>query len=561
MLNEFYPKPKMKRRMDEGYFLSLNGSWEYEIFPSLDIAMKEALNHSFNKEIIVPYPIESILSRVQYNLKKGEALVYHKSFKFKALGSETILNFGAVDNECYVYFNGQMVTKHLGGYLPFSVDITKYLREDNELIVIVKDDLDKDYPYGKQSLKSSGIWYTKVSGIWKNVFIESYSKTGIEKLGIETDFDHQAIILGISSIDKERTITISFNNEIIKELTTTDDLITIPLDNVKLWTPEEPNLYYIGVKTSTDYVETYTSFRKINIETYNGHKLIYLNNKPYYLHGLLDQGYYKEGIFTPKSIDDVINDLTTIKRLGFNTLRKHIKVEEEYWYYLCDKLGILVIQDMVNSFKYKFISNTVLPVLGIKNVNLRFRLGKKKAKDFFINHSIETIKLLKKYNSIIMWTIFNEGWGEFDVKRVDLTLKKIDNSRLFDTCSGWFKSKYNMFDSRHVYFKEFKLKKIKKDKCLFLSEFGGYTLNIPDHNDTNKEFGYKKMESIEDFNNKILELYDYEIIPKLEHGLAGSIYTQLSDVENELNGIMTYDREIIKLDESVALKIARKLKF
>ncbi len=555
----YYPKPKLERRMDDGYFLSLNGEWQYELFDKRT-SDNDILNYNFTKFIMVPYCLESKLSGV--NLINFDKLIaYHKTFSFQKKLAKVILNFGAVDQKCWVYLNNIYLGEHLGGYLPFSFDITDIIdnEKENKLIVIVLDELNKNYPYGKQSRKNKGIWYTQISGIWKDVYLESIPECGIEKIKIKTDIDKKELFIEFNdNVDTLKTINLYYKGELIKKIDTYDNKISIIFDSIHLWSPEEPNLYDIVIENQGEIIKSYTNFYKIELKDFNGHEVFYLNNEPYYLHGLLDQGYYEDGLYTPNNIEMVENDLKKIKELGFNTLRKHIKIEEEYWYYLCDKLGILVWQDMVNAFPYSFFFESVLPLIGLRKFNPKLRLYKKDAQNFFINHCIKTIELLDNYNCIMLWTIFNEGWGQFKVNKVYKQLSQVDQRRFFDVCSGWFSNKNNHFDSRHIYFKKIKIKKINKP-CLILSEFGGYSLAVDEKD--RKEFGYKSFKNRTEFNKAFYNLYFEEIIPNLKKGLAASIYTQVSDVENEINGIFSYDRKIVKLDPEVANKIKEELKF
>ena len=277
------------------------------------------------------------------------------------------------------------------------------------------------------------------------------------------------------------------------------------------------------------------------------------------MHGLLDQGYYPESLLSYPNIDCVINDLKKIKELGFNTLRKHIKVEDDIWYYYCDKLGIIVWQDFVNMFRYSFLFDSALPTVFSKRLD-RIRLYSKNDKEFFINHSLNIMKLLSNHPSVALWTIFNEGWGQFDTNKVYKIIKKNNDSNLLiDSASGWFKrNKATEVVSDHVYFKKFSIDK-EYDKPYLLSEFGGYALRIDGHTYNEKEFGYKLYKDLDSLNNAIYDLYHNEIIPNIKKGLCATIYTQVSDVEDEVNGIFTYDRKVCTLNKDIALKIKEEI--
>ena len=563
-LNE-YPRPQLKRNS----FFNLNGIWQYKIFADTNIFI------NYNSNIVVPYPIESKLSGVERRIEAGEKIGYKKEFTFPKgfLKDKTILHFGAVDQICDVYFNRNFVFHHEDGYTPFFVDVTRLIKERNEIVVIVYDDLNKDYPYGKQKVKNGGMWYTPVSGIWQTVWFESVNYEYIKNVNFTTDIDNQEVTVEIEKDtiieDLEKEFTVYYDSKLVYQCKTTLDNFKFKLDEVKLWTPEEPNLYQVIIKMGEDEVSSYFGMRKLSIKTINRHKYLCLNNKPYFFHGLLDQGYYPDGLYTPKSYDVYRYELTKAKEYGFNTLRKHIKIEPAIWYYLCDTLGIVVWQDFVNVGEYSFIKDTALPTIGNRKRRLGGYKQSLKAKVNFLIHLENVVKSLKVFPSIALWTIFNEGWGQHNTLKYTKKLLNLDNTRFIDSASGWFyRFNENQLDSVHWYFKkiDFSKRKLRKKvgayrKPLIISEFGGYSLRIPNHifNDDH-EYGYKKFTSIDDFNEGFKELYERDIIGNLDCALSGCIYTQLTDVEDETNGILTYDRKICKLDKDIALEIADKLK-
>lgn len=563
-LNE-YPRPQLRRDS----FLNLNGIWQYKIFSDTNIFI------NYNKNIVVPYPIESALSEVECRLEVGQKIGYKKEFTLPDgfVKDKTILHFGAVDQICDVYFNRNFVIHHEDGYTPFSVDVTRLLKETNEIVVIVSDNLDSDYPYGKQKNKNGGMWYTPVSGIWQTVWLESVNYEYIKNLNFISNIDSNEVTIEIEKDaiieDIEKEITIYFNDSIVHYVKTSLDTITVKIDDVKLWTPENPNLYQVMVKMSEDIVYSYFGMRKLGVNTKDNHKFLALNNKRYYFHGLLDQGYYPDGLYTPKSYDVYRYELGKIKELGFNTLRKHIKVEPAIWYYLCDTMGIIVWQDFVNNGEYSFFKDTALPTFGKRKRRFGGYKRTKKSKVVFEKHMEEVVKKLKFFPSICLWTIFNEGWGQHDTIKMTNKLLSLDNTRFIDSASGWFyRPKENGIDSIHWYFKklDFSKKQLRKyvgayAKPLVISEFGGYSYQVPDHiyND-NHEYGYRKFTSIEEFTTAFKELYQNEIIDNLKCYISGSIYTQVSDVEDETNGILTYDRKVCKLNKEVAINISDKIK-
>lgn len=560
-LNE-YPRPQLKRDS----FFNLNGIWQYKVFSDTNIFI------NYNSNIVVPYPIESKLSGVEKRMVQGEKIGYKKEFEFPKgfLKDKTILHFGAVDQICDVYFNRNFVIHHEDGYTPFSVDVTRLLKERNEIVVIVYDDLNKDYPYGKQKNKNGGMWYTPVSGIWQTVWFESVNYQYIKDVS-NIDTNEVTIDINTDTIidDIEKEITIYFKDQVIYETKTSLNNLTVKLEDVKLWTPEEPNLYDVNIKMSEDEVWSYFGMRKYSVRKIRNHKYLCLNNKPYFFHGLLDQGYFPDGLYTPKSYDAYRYEIGIAKSLGFNTLRKHIKIEPSIWYYICDKVGMIVWQDFVNNGEYSFIKDTALPTIGNRSKRLGGYKATPKAKEIFEKHIEDVIQKLKNFPSIALWTIFNEGWGQHDTVKLTKKVLSLDDTRFVDSASGWFyRPLENNIDSIHWYFKkiDFKKKKLRRmvgayRKPVIISEFGGYSLRIQNHiYNTYHEYGYKKFTTIEDFNEGFKELYQRDIINNLDYVLSGCIYTQLTDVEDETNGILTYDRKVCKLDEDIALEISARLK-
>ncbi len=556
----YYPRPQLKRDENKSNYINLNGIWDYEIYKKDLFNINDIFNKSYNKKIVVPFAIESQLSGVEYNLLKDDILVYHLSFDYKKLNDLVLLHFGAVDQKCDVYLNNNYIGNHIGGYLPFNFEVSDYIKEHNDLYVIVVDELSHYLPYGKQRTDHKGMWYTPVSGIWKTVWIESVPNNYIKSLKITPYFDTKTlnVIINSNNNDLEGNIKIYLDKKIIKELSFNTNNINILFDDIKYWTPEDPTLYDVDITYGNDSITTYFAFRKFSVDNYLDNKVIMLNNKPYFMHGLLDQGYYPDGIYTPASLDVVEKDLKTIKELGFNTLRKHIKVEDDMWYYLCDKLGIIVWQDFVNMFPYRFFTDTIQPTI-LNNKGFKLNCYKKNDKEFFIKHSLEIIDSLYNHPSIALWTIFNEGWGEHDVKKVYNAVKEKDSTRLIDPYSGWFKvGNFSDFTSKHIYFRRIKFK--KTSKCLILTEFGGYSLMIDGHHYSNNVYGYGGCPSIEKYNEDFKKLYLEQVVPFIKIGLSASIYTQVSDVEDEINGLMTYDRKVIKLTKDTGKIVSDALK-
>ena len=536
-----YPRPQMKRKS----FFSLNGEWDFYA------------NGGQKETILVPYPPESILSGIGRDMGKYPYLVYRKIFTlpqdFKK--DRVILHFGAVDQVAKVKLNSVIIGVHRGGYDSFSFDITDYLLDKNILEVEVTDELESGIlPYGKQRRKRGGMWYTPISGIWQTVWLESVPENYIKNLRIEIGDNYAEIIA-----DAPNGTVIMKTPYAKTENEFKDGKARINFRNPRLWSPEDPYLYRFELRTKDDEVESYFAMRKLEIHDIDGTERLCLNGSPYFFHGVLDQGYYSDGIFLPASPENYRRDIQAMKSLGFNTLRKHIKIEPEIFYYECDRLGIIVFQDMVNNGSYSFVRDTLLPTIGLKKLPNAFRTKNQRALAEFSKSMHKTVKQLYNHPCICYWTIFNEGWGQQNVDKIYTELRALDQSRFIDATSGWFKKEESDVESLHVYFKPVKLKKASKP--IVLSEFGGYSYKIREHSFNDKRtYGYKKFENKEEFENAIYNLYKNEIIPNIEKGLCGSILTQLSDVEDETNGILTYDRQVIKLDKEKMLEIADQLK-
>lgn len=534
-----YPRPQLKRDS----YISLNGEWDFIVDNQI-------------RKIVVPFCPESALSKIGEAPSSTE-LEYKRKFTLprELFGKRIILHLGAVDQEARVLVNGKLATEHKDGYLPFDADITELVKydEENELQVLVRDDTsDHTYPYGKQKIKRGGMWYTPVSGIWQGVWLEGVSENYIKGLRVEPSENGAKITLDGAQSGKI-TLDIGGEFEIV------DGVCEIKVDSPRKWSPSDPYLYEFTIEAGDDRVRSYFAIRELEIKEIDGIFRICLNGEPYFFHGLLDQGYYSDGIYTPASPKCYENDILTMKSLGFNTLRKHIKVESDLFYYYCDKHGMIVFQDMVNNGSYSFIRDTALPTLGIKKKNDARLNGDIATREAFISHMKGVVNALYNHPCVCYYTIFNEGWGQFESEKMYEMLKALDKTRIIDTASGWFKGATSDVVSEHVYFKRVKIK--KSDKPIILSEFGGYSYKPQDHvYNKDDTYGYRFFEKREDFENALVGLYENEIIPLIKDGLCGSIYTQVSDVEDETNGLLSYDRRILKVDKERMLGIAERLK-
>jgi len=546
-----YPRPQLKR----SNWTCLNGTWK------------------LNKNTcLVPFPPQSDLSG--YGKKVGSHLVYEKNFKTEKPepGIRTLLHFEAVDQIAEVYLNGTFLGKHAGGYLPFTFDVSNVLFTDRENILTVKvtDKLSTRYPYGKQIQKRGGMWYTPVSGIWKSVWTEQVADTYIKDLKLTPDLD--GIHLSFATNHPERTqtavatITLHTGEQVEFQINNSDgyiklrDMVTAdgtPYEP-RLWTTDDPYLYTMKLTVGQDEVETYFALRTIEIKSIDGINRVCLNGKPVFLHGVLDQGYFCDGIFLPAEEKEFERDVLRMKELGFNMLRKHIKIEPECFYYYCDLHGMLVVQDMVNSGKYSFLRDTALPTIGMKNLPDTLRFFPAKQKKFWEQHMKETLSHLYNHPSIVVYTLFNEGWGQFDSDKIYTIAKQMDPSRLYDSTSGWFAQKKNDFDSRHIYFGDLEPK--PAERPMFISEFGGCAYPVPEHIYAKyASYGYGSCKNADEVTEKIWDAYRTTILPAIKDGCCGSVYTQLSDVEDEINGFYTYDRKICKVNVEEMQKLRKEI--
>lgn len=539
-----YPCPSFKRDS----FYSLNGEWEYKIEGQLE------KKHFYDGLINVPYTVETD-PNIKSVLLPNQVLTYHRVFKVeeKNLNKVLLLHFEAVDQISIVYINDAKRYLHRGGFTPFIVEIDDVTKEIDVRLEVIDFTDESFYGRGKQVLKPKGIFYPPQSGAYFPIWYEFVPKKHIDSIKITSLYDENEVEFIVKSLTEE-DIKISLEGKEYKSRSNTP--IRIKLDRPKPWSLSNPYLYPVTVTLGEDKVETYFGFRKVETKLdKNGFKRVFLNNEPIFLNGVLDQGYYMNTLLTPRSFNDYLKDITFIKSLGFNMIRKHIKREMDYFYYLCDKEGVLVIQDFINGGnKYNFFTIS-LPLITNSHKDdhnyKAFSRIEKEGREFFINESKELMDTLYNHPSVIVYTIFNEGWGQFDAKENYLEFSSYDGTRLFDHASGWHDQGVSDFVSQHVYFKKYKLLKKKqiKDRVVFLSEFGGYSLFIKGHTINDTEFGYKKTKSIEDLTDKIVRLYENEIIPNIKLGLSALVYTQLSDVETELNGLITYDREVVKVNQ------------
>ena len=534
---------------------SLNGRWVCEIIkcPCIDTSFNnpKATTLSYNppqytKSILVPYSPETEKSGISHTLLPDEELWYKTHINYKRSDKDTILHFIAVDWRCVLFVNKKFVMYHEGGYTPFEANITKYLIEGDNTIELKVHDFSDSEPYcrGKQSLKPHGMWYRCQSGIWQSVYIENREKEYIKDIYTETLNDKEAIIIVSATSTGIAEVDFGFSKVYVE----TNKECMLDISKLELWHPNNPVLYLVKVTFLNDVVSSYFTFRYLS---YSDSNRFMLNGKEFFSNGVLDQGYSPIGYLTLDE-KEMEADLKLIKSLGFNTLRKHIKVESPIFYYLCDKIGLCVWQDMVSGGNPSIVVASLPAVvqgfkLSDKEHHKMFGRKEQKGKDEFIQSAEDTIKCLKNYKCIILWTIFNEGWGQFNSYDVYLHLRNFDKTRFFDNTSGWHDQKKGEIASYHYYFQTYKFKKDDRNRATVLSEFGGNIFRIKDHTYNDKDFIYKKTNSEEEFLNRLSEQFN-NVKEQKQKGLTGSIYTQISDVEEESNGFITFDREVIKSD-------------
>lgn len=552
-----YPRPQMRRNS----YLNLNGRWEYAITDSDESPRR------WDGTILVPFSPESALSGVGRSLQPGQTLWYRREVivpqGFIPTDGRLLLHFGAVDQEAAVYWNGRLLGRHMGGYNAFTLDATDALGPRNSLVVRVHDDTDASFhSRGKQKTRRGGIWYTPQSGIWQTVWMEAVPRHYIESLRIVPLFDQSAVEVMVrcsQPLQCEATVdgrTVPF---------TSGEPARIPMPDFRAWSPEDPHLYDLSVTLGEDRVESYFGMRKMEVRADRGGvKRLFLNGEPYFQSGLLDQGYWPDGLYTAPSDEALIYDIQTAKAMGFNLLRKHIKVEPMRWYYHCDRLGMLVWQDMPSGGgKYRFSTITLPLVTGIHRRDNHYRAfarASSQGRGEYMDELEEMVGQLFNAPSVVLWVPFNEGWGQFDSTLVMERLRALDPTRPVDPASGWHDQGAGELRSLHVYFKPFRFRRDRRGRALALSEFGGYNLRVDGHCFNQKDYGYRRLPDAAALWRDFSRLYEREVLPAVPRGLCASVYTQLSDVEDELNGLMTYDRRVVKLDADEVRELNERLK-
>lgn len=558
-----YPRPQMKRDQ----WKNLNGLWNYRITSAIKNTPGEALisDKGYAGEILVPFPIESSLSGVKKALKPKQRLWYQRTFSVPASweGQRVLLHFGAVDWETNVWVNGQEVGTHQGGYDPFTFDITDALRESGaqQIVVSVWDPSNKGFqPQGKQNLDPHGIWYTASSGIWQTVWLEPVSEVAIKDLKMVPKIDNQTLQLKVNGNKNLSDYTVKAaafdDGEKVAEVNgTLGKNMRLHLDNMKLWSPKHPFLYDLTVSlykgnAKVDEVKSYFGMRKISLgKDDEGITRLFLNNKPLFQYGPLDQGFWPDGLYTAPTDEAMKFDILKTKKWGFNMIRKHVKVEPRRWYYYCDKVGLLVWQDMPSGDRHIGGDDP-----DINRVAQSAHVYKKELQEMIDDH----------YNhpSIVTWVLFNEGWGQFNTKGITKLAEKLDPTRLLDATTGWADRGVGDMHDMHKYPGPGMFPPEDDGRASVLGEFGGQALVVKGHlwlNDFSKApQHYKTSTSAKALHQKYAAMIDRLKVLK-QKGLAAAVYTQTTDVEIEVNGLMTYDRKVVKFDEDKLRRMNQEL--
>lgn len=552
-----YPRPIMERPQ----WLNLNGLWDYAI------TKKDApLPKTFDGKILVPFAIESSLSGVGKTIKADQSLWYERKFQIPEdwKGKNVLLNFGAVDWKAEVFVNGNKIGEHTGGYTPFSFNITKNLKDgENSLAVRVWDSTGNGLPRGKQIENPRGIFYTSVSGIWQTVWLEPVSASHISGLKITPDLDSSSFDIKVDSDDKSATATIKVldNGKVVAQTTAAaNKTANIPVKNPKLWWPNSPFLYDLEITLSNkggeqvDSVKSYAAMRKFSIAKHGRYSGVdfTLNNKKFFTFGPLDQGWWPDGLYTAPTDEALKFDIQRTKDLGFNSIRKHVKVEPARWYTHCDRLGIVVWQDMPSMFGE---GNGWQPRGFFQGEEITVS---KKFEETYRKEWKEIMESLHSYPCIAIWVPFNEAWGQFKTKEITEWTKSMDPSRLVNSASGG-----NYFDcgdivDSHDYGNN-SMYLFNNQKVNVVGEYGGIGCAVDGHLWVkDKNWGYGKMRSQEEVTKRFVELTN-RFIDMTKYGCFGAIYTQTTDVEIEVNGLFTYDRKVLKVDEEKVREVNQKL--
>ena len=570
-----YPRPAMRRDSCE----ILNGPWQYAITQTAEYPA------AWQGSILVPYSPEAPASGVNRTLQPGQWLHYHRLFAPPAgEGGRVLLHFGAVDYACAVQVNGHLAGGHRGGYWPFTLDITELLNGTgrNSLWVAVQDPTGHGtQARGKQTLKPGGMFYPAQSGIWQTVWLERVPDNYIQTLTVTPDYDARTVTVRVHTAMPGGAVNlwamVRAGGVTIAEDWGSDEAdqdgevtLNIPEEHFFPWSPDTPFLYDLTVGTNQgeeaefDTVHSYFALRKWSCAP-DAHGVLRfcLNDKPILLNGLLDQGYWPEGLYTPPSDAAVERELSEVKALGFNLLRKHAKIEPQRWYYHCDRLGLIVWQDIVNGgsaynlWFVTYLTNALQPLLRRfpdgKACRRLLSRAKPAGREEYAHELADTVQALRCHPCIACWVPFNEGWGQFDAGKAVQALRTLDGTRLVDEASGWFDQGGGDVHSLHNYFYPLRIRPQKR--TVALSEYGGIAWPMPGHEPPHKTYGYGTAKDRQELTARYKKLQLKTVLPQLEKGLSALVYTQLTDVEDEVNGLFTYDRAAVKPDANAVRSV------
>lgn len=554
-----YPRPQFERKN----WMNLNGLWQYSVVKNSEVQPKK-----FQGDILIPFCVESSLSGVAREVKPDDRIWYKRSFEAPSnwKGKHVILNFEAVDYSATVWVNGMIVGSHKGAYDRFSFDVTEFLREkgQQELVVSVTDPTNSGpQPRGKQQLSQQGIWYTPVSGIWQTVWLEAVSPEAfLKEVKITPDIDSKSVSI-IPLLNKplkpeyKVKVSVSSNGQEVATTTVTGDKeAVLKIENPELWSPDSPKLYDLSLSLTNasgeiiDVINSYFGMRKISLGDLNGTKYLFLNNEPLFQYGPLDQGWWPDGLYTPPSDEAMKYDIEITKQMGFNMIRKHIKVEPDRWYYHCDKLGMLVWQDMPSGMVVIQEEGKERPVhvqhVGRNDPDLNVRSEDAAQYELELRRMIDS-----HYNSpaIVVWVPFNEGWGQYTTCRIAKMVKEIDPKRLVDAVTGWALRPCGDLYDIHTYQTEVNIPPVSIDRASVIGEYGGIGYPVKDHlwNPEMRNWGYQTYQSEDELLKNYIYKFNQIVEMKKTKGLSAAVYTQTTDVEGEVNGLMTYDRKVIKI--------------
>jgi beta-galactosidase/beta-glucuronidase len=562
-----HPRPQLVRET----WLNLNGVWEHAFTDSPDRPS------SWDGAIVVPFSPEAELSGVGRQLQPDEWLWYRRTFTAPdpPPGGRVLLHFGAVDQTCTVWVNGREAGSHTGGYLPFTLDVTELLEGADDLLEVRVRDLSETgfHARGKQRLDRGKIWYTAQSGIWQTVWLEAVPAAYVERLVLTPHLERGELeVTVVGSSGGEATVRVLSGGQLVGEATPPVGVaVRIPIDDVRPWSPADPHLYDLEVSLGEDRVTSYAAMRSFGVGTDDrGHPRLLLNGEPAAHVGVLDQGYWPDGLLTPPSDEAMVHDIETMRSLGFTVLRKHAKVEPLRWYAHCDRIGMLVWQDMVNGGgRYRALTTTRParhPVWIPDRLHRLYGRADAAGREEFRREVRETVELLHNVVSLAVWTPFNEGWGQFDANRVARWVADTDPTRQVNHTSGWVDQGGGDLRSFHAYLRPFELPSRRRwvrpwrrdRRVVALTEYGGFSMRVEGHDWSPREFGYRHFDDAESLGQGFVELHQ-PLADAVRHGLSATVYTQLSDVEDELNGLLTWDREVLKIDPDVVRRVTATL--